>query len=120
MGTRERFTDAGALSTETGIAPVKQASGQSEWTHFRWACPKFRRQSFHEWAGHSIANSIWARAYYLEQIRKGKEHHAAVWSLAFKWQRILFRCWQDRQPYDEQKYLAALRRRGSPYAQAAA
>jgi len=41
-------------------------------------------------------------------------------ALAFKWQRILFRCWQDREPSDEQKYLAALRRRGSPYAEAAA
>jgi hypothetical protein len=40
--------------------------------------------------------------------------------LAFKWQRILFRCWQDHQPYDEEKYLAVLRQKGSPYAQAAA
>jgi hypothetical protein len=34
--------------------------------------------------------------------------------LAFKWIRILFRCWQDRVAYDENKYLAALARRGSP------
>ena len=121
LGTqRQRFACASELSSATGIAPVKQASGQSEWIHFRWACPKFWRQSFHEWAGHSLAKSTWAQAYYREQIRKGKGHHAAVRALAFKWQRILFRCWQDGQPYDEQKYLAALRRRGSPYAQAAA
>jgi ribosomal protein S15P/S13E len=120
LGTqRERFACASELSAATGIAPVKQASGQSEWIHFRWACPKFLRQSFHEWVGHSIAKSTWAQAFYQEQIRKGKGHHAAVRALAFKWQRILFRCWKDRQPYDEQKYLAALRRRGSPYAQAA-
>ena len=75
---------------------------------------------FHEWAGHSLAKCTWAQAYYREQIREGKGHHAAVRALAFKWQRILFRCWQDGQPYDEQKYLAALRWRGSPYAQAAA
>jgi len=121
LGTqRERFACASELSAATGIAPVKQASGQSEWIHFRWACPKFGRQSFHEWAGHSLAKCTWAQAFYREQIRKGKGHHAAVRALAFKWQRILFRCWQDGQPYDEQKYLAALRRRGSPYAQAAA
>jgi transposase len=120
LGTqRERFACASELSAATGIAPVKQASGQSEWIHFRWACPKFLRQSFHEWVGHSLAKSTWAQAFYQEQIRKGKRHHAAVRALAFKWQRILFRCWKDRQPYDEQKYLAALRRRGSPYAQAA-
>jgi len=121
LGTqRERFACASEVSAATGIAPVKQASGQSEWIHFRWACPKFLRQSFHEWAGHSLAQSTWAQAFYREQIRKGKGHHAAVRALAFKWQRILFRCWKDRRPYDEQRYLAALRRRGSPYAQAAA
>jgi transposase len=119
MGTqRERFACASELSTMTGIAPVKQDSGQSQWTHFRWKCPKFLRQTFHEWAGHSIAQSKWAKAYYDDQIRKNKRHHAAVRALAFKWQRILFRCWKDHQPYDEQKYLQALRRRGSPLAQA--
>ncbi|MBI3263535.1 MAG: IS110 family transposase [Acidobacteria bacterium] len=119
MGTqRERFACASELAAMTGIAPVKQDSGQSQWTHFRWKCPKFLRQTFHEWAGHSIAQSKWAKAYYDDQIRKNKRHHAAVRALAFKWQRILFRCWKDHQPYDEQKYLQALRRRGSPLAQA--
>ncbi len=35
-------------------------------------------------------------------------------TLAFKWIRILYRCWQTRTPYDELTYLEALRRRGSP------
>ena len=38
----------------------------------------------------------------------------AVRALAFKWQRIIWRCWQDRKPYDERLYEAALRRHGSP------
>ena len=29
-------------------------------------------------------------------------------SLAFKWIRILFRCWKERKPYDEAVYLRAL------------
>ena len=45
---------------------------------------------------------------------RGNTHHAALRSLAFKWMRILFRCWQDRTPYDEARYLDALRRHGSP------
>jgi hypothetical protein len=69
--------------------------------HFRWACSKFLRQSFPEWAGHSIAQSVWARAYYRRQRERGKEHHAAVRALAFKWIRIVFRCWQDRVAYDK-------------------
>jgi len=33
---------------------------------------------------------------------------------AFKWIRILYRCWVTRTPYDEAKYLKALQERGSP------
>jgi transposase len=119
LGTqRERLGSASELQALSGIAPVERCSGQSEWIHFRWACPKFLRQTFHEWAGHSIAQSRWAKAYYDAQIAKNKGHHAAVRALAFKWQRILFRCWKDRQPYDEKRYIEALRRRGSPLAKA--
>jgi transposase len=119
MGTqRDRYPSAGELAAMSGIAPVQQRSGQSCFIHFRWACPKFVRQTFHEWAGHTIAHSKWAKAYYDEQIRKNKGHHAAVRALAFKWLRILFRCWKDGQRYDESRYIEALRRRGSPLAQA--
>ncbi len=119
LGTqRDRFGDARGLSQMSGIAPVQEKSGQSVWIHFRWSCPKFVRQSFHEWAGHSLAKSRWAKAYYDRQTAKGMRHHAAVRALAFKWQRILFRCWQDHRPYDEEKYIEALRRRGSPLATA--
>jgi hypothetical protein len=98
----------------SGIAPVKQSSGKREWVHFRFACPKFLHQTFHEFASHSIAHSEWAKAYY-EHLRhdKKKDHHAAVRSLAFKWIRILFRCWKDGKPYDEEIYLQSLRRRGA-------
>ena len=34
-------------------------------------------------------------------------------SLAFKWVRIIYRCWKDGKPYDEEMYLQSLRRRGS-------
>jgi hypothetical protein len=34
--------------------------------------------------------------------------------LAFKWTRILFRCWQDRVVYDENTYMTKLALRGSP------
>jgi transposase len=110
---RERFQNAGEVQTWSGIAPVRESSGQSRWVHFRFACPKFLRQSLHEWASHSIAHSEWARAYYQLQCRRGKKHHAAVRALAFKWIRIVFRCWKDRVAYDESVYVAALTQRGS-------
>ncbi len=111
---RERYRNAGEVQTYSGIAPVMEKSGKKQWIHFRWACPKFLRQSFHEWAGHSIGYSVWARAYYRQQRGKGVDHHGAVRALAFKWIRIVFRCWKQRVAYDESKYLAALTRRGSP------
>jgi hypothetical protein len=44
LGTRrERFESANELQCFAGIAPVKEASGNSVWIHFRRACPKFVR-----------------------------------------------------------------------------
>jgi transposase len=111
---RQRFTSADEMQRYSGIAPVTVASGKSEWVHFRWACPKFLRQTFHEFAGHSLVKCVWARAYYDLQIHNGKSHHAAVRALAFKWIRVLFRCWKDGKPYDEQVYLQSLQKRNSP------
>jgi transposase len=111
---RERFQTAAEMQSFSGIAPVTERSGNTKWVHFRWACPKFLRQTFHEWAGHSVMYSTWARAYYQRQRDRGKSHHAAVRALAFKWIRIVFRCWKDRAPYNEAVYLAALAKRRSP------
>ena len=104
---RERYGSAAELQSFSGIAPVMQASGRQRWIHFRWACPKFLRQTFHEYAALSLQHCAWAKAFYDQQKAKGKRHHAAVRSLAYKWIRILFRCWQSRQPYYEDLFLAA-------------
>lgn len=96
-----------------GVAPVMERSGQSCWTRWHYFCPKFLRQTFHEYAGESMRHSFWARAYYEQQRAKGQSHHAAVRALAFKWVRIIFRCWQTKTNYDEVKYLESLRRKGS-------
>ena len=114
---RERFPTATDLQCYSGIAPVRVKSGRTTFTiRWRWGAPTFLRQTFHEFAGQSILYSDWARAYYDLQREKAKDHHAALRSLAFKWQRILWRCWQDRTLYDEERYLRALQKRGSPLA----
>jgi len=110
---RDRYKTAVSASTYFGVAPVIERSGKQVWIRWRWHCPKFLRQSAVEFAASSIGFSPWAKLYYQEQINRGKKHHAAVRALAFKWVRILFRCWQNRTPYDENKYLAALERHGS-------
>ncbi len=111
---RSRYNDASDIQKLAGIAPVIERSGKKTRTHWRYSCPKFLRQTFVEWAGLSIRYSFWAKAYYQQQIAKGKPHNTAIRSLAFKWIRIVFRCWKNKTPYDESTYLAALKKRNSP------
>jgi hypothetical protein len=59
-------------------------------------------------------HSFWAKAYYESQRANGKSHAKAVRALAYKWIRIIWRCWQSRTAYDEVKYLESLRKRNSP------
>ena len=117
---RERFDSAYQVQCYSGIAPVTEASGKSHWVHFRWSCPKFLRQTFQEFANQSIRQCDWARDYYQLQRDRHKSHHAAVRALAYKWIRIIFRCWKDGKPYDEQAYLSSIRRRTGALGQALA
>lgn len=114
---RERYARAGNLQSYTGVAPVTKRSGGSCHIHRRYLCPKFHKQSFHEYAKESVLWCRWAAAYYLQQRTRGASHHTAVRALAYKWQRIIWRCWQDRRPYNDQLYEATLRRRNSPVVQ---
>jgi len=109
---RDRYESAAEIQKYSGIAPVTEDSGHQHWVHWRWSCPKFLRQSFHEWAAQSAQQCDWAAAYYQAQREgKNKSHHAAVRSLAYKWIRIVFRCWKDRRPYEDSRYELALIRR---------
>ena len=111
---RDRFTCAADLQKYAGIAPVTERSGQKTWVHWRLQCPTFLRQTFVEWAAQTINKSYWAGEYYRQQRARGCTYQAAVRSLAFKWIRVVYRCWQSGVAYDESQYLKALKRRGSP------
>jgi transposase len=111
---RERFESANQVQALAGVAPVTKRSGKRCTVQRRWACPKFMLQTFHEFAHWSRAKSTWAGAFYRQQRAAGKGHHAALRTLAFKWVRILFRCWKTNEPYCEQRYLAALQKRNAP------
>lgn len=109
--------DANEMQIMVGIAPIRVQSGQSTKTFMRQRCPKFIRQSFHEFAGCSVKKSAWAKAYY-DHMTKTKRcgAQAAKRALAFKWIRILYACWKKNEPYNEIKYIGALQRRNSPLA----
>ncbi|MCU0879824.1 MAG: transposase [Pirellulaceae bacterium] len=111
---RERFQAATELQSLSGVAPVTKRSGKSRIVQRRWACHKFLLQTFHEFASCSYKKSARAKAFYLQQRSIGKGHDAPLRCLAFKWVRILFRCWKTRTPYSEQHYLEQLQCRGAP------
>ncbi len=115
---RGRFLNAESLQSASGIAPVTKQSGKQKHVYARWACTKFMKQTFHELAGLSINQSRWAKAFYEHKKSKhAKEKHAAQIAkraLAYKWQRIIFRLWQNGERYDEDRYIARLRATGSP------
>jgi len=113
---RDRFQAATEIQELAGIAPVTEKSGKKIFVHWRYACPKFLRQTFQEFADHSRRWCRWAKAHYELLKKRGKSHNAAVRALAYKWIRILFRCWKDRQPYRDEVYTTSLLKHGSPLA----
>lgn len=112
---RSRYEACGNVQSFSGIAPVTKSSGKLRVVYCRHACPKFVRQTFHEFARLSIAKCQWASNYVDYYTAKGKKYHTIIRALAFKWIRILFHCWKNRTPYDEAKYMENLKKRGSVF-----
>jgi transposase len=113
---RSVYPEPASLQNYAGLAPVREKSGGSIWIHWRWNAPKFTRQSFVEWAGQTVRYSQWARVFYDRMVKKGKTHAVIIRALAFRWIRVLWKCWQERTPYNEERYLQQLIRRKSPNA----
>ena len=113
---RTRYPDPASCQKHAGVAPVREKSGASCWTHWRWQAPVFLRLSLVEWAGQTVVHSAWAKVDYERMQAKGKGHHVILRALAFKWVRVLWKCWQTRTPYDEAAYLRQLAHRKSPNA----
>jgi len=112
---RNRYQSAVEIQQYSGIAPITRRSGKSKIVSRRFGRPKFICQSWIEFAQHSVGFSAWAKAYYSHQrsyMKKGR--YAALRSLAYKWIRIIFRCWKLNEPYNEQRYLDSLRKHNSP------
>jgi hypothetical protein len=81
--------------------------------HWRFKCSRFLRQTSVEWSNQAIKHFFWTRAFYDEKRAQGKSHQATIRALAFKWIRIMFRCWKSHTPYDEATYLFALKKAGN-------
>jgi hypothetical protein len=108
---RDRWEDAESVASFSGIAPVTKKSGKQCQVHRRFACPKYLRQTFHEFADSARMYCPWSKARYQMLRDRGMKHHAALRKIARSWIRILFRVWQTRTPFDSERYIAKLQLR---------
>lgn len=111
---RDRYANAEAVASYAGVAPVTTQSGKKRLVTRRRACPKFLLQTLHEFARGASLYCPWSRAYYQWQRDKGVGHHAALRKLATRWNRILFRVWKTRTPYDPDRYLNLMKAKKHP------
>jgi transposase len=114
---RNRYKSAEELQRYSGIAPVTRKSGNSWVVLKRKGCPKFLRQTFHEFADHARKWSRWAKAFYEMKRDAGFKHNAAVRALAYKWIRVIYHLWSTNTLYDEAHHIEQLTRRNSPVIQ---
>lgn len=105
---RTRYPKPEFLLSEAGLAPVTRSSGRMRRVRFRYAANTLMRDAFGWWANTSIRMSPWARAAYDAGKARGLHHHRALRGLAARWARVLWRCWQDGTPYDEERHLASI------------
>lgn len=102
------------LAAAVGVAPVTEQSGKMRKVYRRLRCDNHTRQGFIEWAKESWKHSVWAGAFVRQRMAKGQGFHAIIRALAYKWLRILWKCWRDGSTYNEEIYLERLRQKGSP------
>ena len=101
---REAFDHPDQIAALAGATPVTRASGKQRGVSFRWACNKRFRVAITTFADNSRHASPWAADIYNRARADGKDHPHAVRILARAWIRVMWRCWQDKTPYDPARH----------------
>jgi transposase len=103
---RGRFPTPEALICLAGAAPSTRQSGNVKVVTFRWAVDKQLRGAVIDFAGDSHHANPWAAHLYQRARARHLDHPHATRVLARAWLHIIWRCWQDRVPYDPTKHHA--------------
>jgi transposase len=103
-----------ALRCVSGVAPVEVQSGKRRRARMRRRCNKHWRNIMHLFAKCSTGYCAWAKAFYDLHREQGDRHAAALRKLADKWFKIINRMLDTGESYDDQRYIEALRKHGSP------
>lgn len=102
------------LRCMAGVAPVEHQSGKRSLPQIRRRCNKHWRNTIHLFAHCSKNSCAWAKALYDLCRERGDSNATALRKLADKWLKIIHRMLDTGECYDEQRYLHALRKSGSP------
>ena len=98
----------------SGVAPVEDSSGKRRRIRMRRRCNKHWRNTLHLFARCSTTCCPWAKAFYDLCRERGDRHATALRKLADKWLKIISRMLDTGEPYNDERYLQALRKRQSP------
>jgi len=101
---RARYPTPDSLAADAGQAPVAKESGKRRHATFRWACDKRLRNHFGVLADSTRHWHPWAHDVYARATNRGAQHPHATRILGRAWSRIIWRCWQDRKPYDPARH----------------
>ena len=112
---RERFPTPESLACLAGAAPSPRQSGRQLTVTFRSACDKKLRDALIEFADGSRHGNPWAAAVYARALARKHTHPHAARVLARAWVYVVWRCWQDRLPYDPSRH-RSLQRLAMPLA----
>jgi transposase len=106
---RGRFPTPEALACLAGATPSTKQSGKVKVVTFRWAVDKQLRGAVIDFAGDSHHANPWAADLYQRARGRHLDHPHATRVLARAWLHVIWRCWQDRVPYDPAKHGALQR-----------
>lgn len=101
---RGRYPSEAAMAADAGMSPVALESGKLRVATFRRACDKRLRAAVARLADSTRHWHPWAREVYRRARARGQDHPHAIRTLGRAWIRILWRCWQDRVPYDPARH----------------
>ncbi len=97
---RQRFPAPAALLAEAGLAPVTRASGRTRQVRFRYAANHRMRHAIDWWAFTAAREDPWTAGLYQLAHDRGQGKYRALRGIGARWTRVLWRCWQDRTPYN--------------------
>jgi transposase len=103
---RARFPTPESLACLAGAAPSTRQSGKHKAVTYRWSADKQLRDAVCDFAGDSRRANPWAAALYDKHVQVGKDHPHTTRILARAWLHVIWRCWQDRAPYDPTNHRA--------------